>query len=88
MKHYLKTWPEFFKQIVCGNKTFEIRKNDRDFEKYDMLRLREWDPTIGVYTGQAVTVKVTYIMDLSLFGLPDHVAMAISPAFDINLNQP
>jgi hypothetical protein len=31
--HYLKTWPEFFKEIKLGSKPFEVRKNDRDFER-------------------------------------------------------
>ena len=30
--HDLKTWPEYFAEIANGNKTFELRKNDRDFE--------------------------------------------------------
>lgn len=78
MQHQLKTCPEYFLQIVCGHKTFEIRKNDRNFKLYDTLKLIEFDPVTGEYTHQSVTVKVSYIMDLSLFGLPDHVAMAIT----------
>jgi hypothetical protein len=42
--HELKTWPEYFKAIKKGEKTFELRKNDRDFEKGDILVLREFIP--------------------------------------------
>jgi len=61
MKHELKTWPKYFHQILIGNKTFEARKNDRDFKVGDELILREWDPTSG-YTPQMVTRKVTHIL--------------------------
>lgn len=40
--HKLKCWTEFFAAIQQGRKTFEIRKNDRDFRVYDWLLLQEW----------------------------------------------
>jgi hypothetical protein len=43
-KHDLKTWPEHFKYIKTGIKTFEIRENDRGFEVGDILNLREFSP--------------------------------------------
>lgn len=27
--HYLKIKPEYYKDVECGLKTFELRKNDR-----------------------------------------------------------
>jgi hypothetical protein len=41
-EHQLKTWPEYFKAIHRGEKTFELRNNDRDFKKGDILILREF----------------------------------------------
>lgn len=35
----LKIKPEFLKAIIEGNKTFEIRKNDRDFKVGDRVCL-------------------------------------------------
>lgn len=40
-KHYLKTVQPYFDAIDQGLKTFEIRKNDRDFKVGDILVLLE-----------------------------------------------
>lgn len=42
--HELKTWSPFFEAIANEEKTFEVRRNDRDFQVGDILLLREWDP--------------------------------------------
>lgn len=60
--HDLKIWPEYFRDVLLGVKSFEVRKNDRDFEVGDELRLREWIPEIEQYTGQWILVNVTYIL--------------------------
>lgn len=60
--HYLKTWPEYFIEVWMGNKSFEFRKDDRDFQIGDTLVLQEYDPKKGEHTGQHVKVKVTYIL--------------------------
>lgn len=43
--HPLKTWPNFFELIESGVKTFELRKNDRNYRAGDILFLQEWDPS-------------------------------------------
>lgn len=43
--HSLKTLPVYFAAVLRGDKTFEVRKNDRDFQTGDTLILREYDPT-------------------------------------------
>lgn len=50
MRHELKTWPIFYNAILDGTKTFECRKNDRDFKVGDTLVLKEFDPEAPVYT--------------------------------------
>lgn len=44
--HKLKTLPVYFDAVQRGDKTFEIRKNDRDFQAQDALVLAEWDPAL------------------------------------------
>lgn len=46
MVHKLKTDPAVFQAVHGGGKTFEIRKNDRNFQVGDELWLKE-----TVYTG-------------------------------------
>ena len=36
--HELKIKEEYMIDIVCGKKTFELRKNDRDFQVDDIIR--------------------------------------------------
>ena len=42
--HELKCHPHFFAAIAAGKKTFEIRRNDRDYRIGDMLNLRRRPP--------------------------------------------
>jgi hypothetical protein len=60
-EHVLKTHPEYFKAIVDGTKTFECKKNDRDFKVGDILELKEYDPKNDYYSGKIEYVRVTYI---------------------------
>lgn len=39
----LKTWKEYFDDIVTGHKNFEVRKDDRGFKEGDTLILKEFD---------------------------------------------
>ncbi|WP_270280858.1 DUF3850 domain-containing protein [Enterococcus faecalis] len=59
--HELKILPEYFEAIVSGNKRFEIRKNDRNYKKGDILRLNEYQD--GQYTGDVHVAEITYITD-------------------------
>ena len=59
--HELKILPEYFEAVVSGNKRFEIRKNDRNYKKGDILRLNEYQE--GQYTGDVHVSEITYITD-------------------------
>ena len=42
--HDLKTWPRQFRHVRDGLKTFEVRRNDRDYREGDLVILREYVP--------------------------------------------
>ena len=78
--HNLKTWPEYFKEVVRGRKLFEIRKNDRNFQKGDILNLQEYEPKKNRYTGVSACFRVIYILSGGQFGVEtDNVVMGITP---------
>lgn len=62
MTHELKCWPEFFAATANGMKTAELRREDRGFAPWDTLRLREWDPATGEYTGRELEATVTHVL--------------------------
>lgn len=70
--HTLKTWSEFFREIWHGNKTWELRKNDKDYKPDDLLILEEGDIVHDdfVRTGRKVIAIVSYVLkDQPQFGL-------------------
>jgi hypothetical protein len=100
--HELKCWPDFFDAVVRGEKPFEVRKNDRGYQRGDVLVLRKYDPIArfggrhymneGDYVAnaedaEACTVHVTYV--LSGFGIePGFVAMGLSLRRDVGDTDP
>lgn len=61
--HTLKTWNTFFKDVRIGRKTFEFRRNDRDFEVGDKLILKEYNYRYDEYSGHSLEVYISYIID-------------------------
>lgn len=55
--------PEYFAAIVSGEKRFEIRKNDRNYQKGDILRLMKYED--GNFTGDVHVSEITYITDFA-----------------------
>lgn len=76
--HELKAWPDYFFRVFAGQKKFEVRKNDRDYQIGDILHLREWDPDTNEYTGKEMKVEVHYVLPGGQFGIqPDYCVMSI-----------
>jgi len=83
--HALKCDPEPFAALWCGDKTCEVRRDDRSygsFEAGDHLELQEHDRSagtlggLGVYTGRRITASVTHVQ--RGYGLPaDMVVMSL-----------
>lgn len=63
MTHNLKILPEYYRVVLSGHKTFEVRFNDRDFKRGDLINLMEYDPDYcGGYTGRVYTAVITYVL--------------------------
>lgn len=59
--HEVKLGTEFFDDALSNRKTFEIRKNDRDYRVGDLLELKEY--ANGAETGRTLTKYVAYILE-------------------------
>lgn len=87
--HELKINSEFFQMIVGDEKNFEIRFNDRNFQRGDYLRLREISyysgNTMFDYTGNEVICR---IWDVKTFeGLKEgYVILFIDHIYKYNLS--
>ena len=60
-RHKLKLAKMFFEDVRLGRKSFELRKNDRDYKIGDILELREMDN--GEQTGRVIEKEITYILE-------------------------
>jgi ASC-1-like (ASCH) protein len=61
--HYLKILPGYFEAVLAGEKTFEVRKDDRGFQEGDTVILQEYNPhTFPAYSGRKVQADVRYIL--------------------------
>ena len=76
--HELKTLETYYEMIVQGDKMFEIRYNDRCFQKGDLLVLREVrDRLPNCYTSRNMTVEVTCVVTWQQ--RENYVVMGIKP---------
>lgn len=65
-----KILPEYFRHIMNGSKTFEIRKDEDGIQPGDTLILKEWDEELKRYSGRQEEVTITYVLrDAEKFGL-------------------
>jgi len=75
--HDLKTETAFFQAIERGDKTFEVRKNDRDFQRSDMVVL--YETVNGIPTGRKLApMEIVYILHGGVYGIaPDYCVMQL-----------
>lgn len=59
--HFVKSWSMFYKDIITGIRTSDIRLNDRRYRVGDEMCLEEFDPVGQEYTGNTTFVEITYI---------------------------
>lgn len=80
--HELKIFPQYFEEVLNGNKTFELRKDDRGFEVGDILILKEFrqglidhtqsEPIViqeKGYTGRTIKKEISYIFKGGIPGM-------------------
>lgn len=84
MIHELKIKPAYFNVVHNGDKSFEVRKKDRNYKVGDYLALNEYD--VG-YTGRAALVKVKYILDNNNFCKSGFVIMGIERCDIVKLSE-
>lgn len=65
MIHELKIHPEYFAEVVLGNKKSEVRLNDRNYRVGDVLLLCEWDKVSKSFTGRTERRRITHIQSLN-----------------------
>jgi len=93
--HELKVDDAYFQALKSGEKNFEIRRDDRGFQRGDMLVLHRYGKTKRGLTcyldaknngsnnaanAESLHMRVKWILTGGQFGLePGYVAMAITP---------
>lgn len=82
MIHQLKCEAKYFEEVCSGQKTFEVRKNDRNFHVGDYLALNELtshpcDGEDKKETGRSALVHVHYLIDDPRFVKEGYVIMGI-----------
>lgn len=83
--HELKIKHEYLIDVSLGIKTFELRKNDRDYQVGDLIRfidIREDDTSkfrIEPYVDENQLYRITYVLkDVEKYGLDkDYCILAI-----------
>lgn len=75
--HHLKTVQPYYAACEIGEKTFELRKDDRNYAVGDILHLYEWDKNRE--TGRSHYKQVTYILRDAPYVPDGYACLAILP---------
>ena len=75
--HDLKIDPDYFDDVITGKKTFEVRRNDRDFKVGELLNLQEYDREKREYTGHNIIKGIGYILDNQEYLREEYIILGI-----------
>ena len=89
-EHKLKTWPVYFDAVKRGEKTFEGRKNDRGFQKGDIVILQrtyeddiwhvEMDYVNGLRAKHELRFRIGFVLQGGQFGIePGYCVFSLLP---------
>lgn len=74
--HKLKTWPAYFDAVKSGAKTFEVRRDDRGFQRGDTVVLQRFDPSGDIWHQysfpdqlETLTFRIGWILTGGQFGI-------------------
>lgn len=85
--HDLKCWPVPFNEIMTGKKTFEFRRNDRNYKRGDSVTLHLWKPVTQTYEGGSFgPFVIPYVLENG-FGLPEGFCIFSIPSPSISIEQ-
>lgn len=85
-EHIVKCWPDYFGAIERGEKKFDVRRDDRGYQKGDTLVLKKFDPKIGGYmlgernvsesSASSCSKRIRYVLTGGQFGIePGYVVL-------------
>lgn len=84
--HRLKTLPDYWEAVASGDKNFEVRRDDRGFQKGDILELVRIPRTEnGIRTDgwgppEMLRRRVTWVLTGGQLGIePGYVVMGLAP---------
>lgn len=93
VEHTVKCWPDYFDAIERGEKTFDVRRDDRGYQKGDTLRLQKYkigsgfvsSPDGGRFSIHELRREITYVLTGGQFGIePGYVVLALAQSEDAN----
>lgn len=90
--HELKCLPCYFWAIDCGDKPFDVRRDDRGFQKGDIVVFKEHDPNKDYarhgwrdgYSGNEIEREISYILTGGQWGIePGYVVLGLKDVSEI-----
>ena len=85
--HELKVHKNYVNPLLSGAKTFEVRRNDRDFQVGDILIMRPYDEKKQKYVSEESEFyyNVTYVLTGGKYGIEEgYCILGIQPNPAIN----
>jgi non-ribosomal peptide synthetase component E (peptide arylation enzyme) len=81
--HVLKCWPQYWDAIERNEKRFDVRRDDRGFQKGDIVKLQKYGPTTltgyhrdGSNRTYDIERKIKYILTGGQLGIePGYVVL-------------
>jgi hypothetical protein len=77
--HTVKCWPEHFAPLLSGEKTAELRLNDRAYAVGDLLINAEWEPMTRTYSGRETCHRITHIVSDGPWLVAGYVLLSLAP---------